>query len=141
VNIVIVGCGRYGALLANRLSSRDHNVVIIDRSKEALKGLSAEFGGFAITGDAAELSVLRMAKIEEADCLFSVSNQDTLNLMVTQVAKYIFGVPKVIARVYQPSYEPIFRKFDIEMISPIQLTLEAFLSFLEEDKESVPETP
>ena len=141
MNIVIVGCGRYGAPLASRLSARDHNVVVIDRRKEAFKALSSEFSGFTITGSAEELSVLLMGKIEEADCLFSVSNQDTLNLMVTQVAKYIFGVPKVIARVYKPSYEPSCRKFDIEMIRPTQLSLEAFLSILDEASEPARDIP
>ncbi|OEU78901.1 MAG: hypothetical protein BA865_15690 [Desulfobacterales bacterium S5133MH4] len=80
------------------------------------------------------MSVLRAAKIETADCLLSMCNEDTLNLMVTQVAKYIFGVPKVIARVYEPSYESMFRKFGIESISPIQLALEAFLDALGLDR-------
>ena len=141
MNIVIVGCGRYGALLANRLSACNHSVVVIDQRKEAFKALSSEFSGFTVTGNAAELSVLRTGKIEEADCLFSMSNQDTLNLMVTQVAKYMFGVPKVIARVYKPSYEPIFRKFDIEMVSPTQLTLEAFLGLLDGHGQTAQEIP
>jgi trk system potassium uptake protein TrkA len=133
--IVIVGCGRYGSLLANRLSSLGHSVVIIDRQENALKALSTEFSGFTITGNAGEVSVLRTAKIETADCLLSMCNEDTLNLMVTQTAKFIFGVPKVIAWVYKPSYESIFRKFGIEIISPIQLALEAFLQDLDLDRE------
>jgi trk system potassium uptake protein TrkA len=132
--IVIVGCGRYGSLLADRLSCLGHSVVIIDRQKNAFKALSAEFSGFTITGDASELSILHMAKIDAADCLLSMCNEDTLNLMVTQTAKFIFGVPKVIARVYKPSYESIFRKFGIEIISPIQLALEAFLQDLDLDR-------
>jgi trk system potassium uptake protein TrkA len=134
--IVIVGCGRYGSLLANRLSYLGHSVVIIDRRENAFKALSAEFSGFTLTGDAGESSVLRTAKIETADCLLSMCNEDTLNLMVTQIAKYIFGVPRVIARVYKPSYESIFRKFGVEIISPIQLALEAFLHALDPDTES-----
>jgi len=133
--IVIVGCGRYGALLANRLSYLGHSVVIIDRRENAFKALSAEFSGFTLTGDAGEPSVLRASKIETADCLLSMCNEDTLNLMVTQIAKYIFGVHRVIARVYKPSYESIFRKFGVEIISPIQLALEAFLQALGLDTE------
>ena len=133
--IVVVGCGRYGSLLANRLSSLGHSVVIIDRQTNAFKALSAEFSGFTITGDASEVSVLHRAKIDTADCLLSMCNEDTLNLMVTQTAKFIFGVPKVIARVYRPSYESMFRKFGIEIISPIQLALEAFLQDLDLDRE------
>lgn len=136
MDIVIVGCGRYGSLLANRLSHIGHSIVIIDRREDAFKALSAEFSGFTITGDASELSVLHMAKMDEADCLLSMCNEDTLNLMVSQTAKYVFGVSKVIARVYEPSYEPIFRKFGIAIISPIQLALEALLKALEQYPES-----
>ena len=131
--IVIVGCGRYGALFANRLSYLGHSVVIIDRRENAFKALSTEFSGFTITGDATELSVLHAAKIETADCVLSLCRDDTLNLMVTQVAKYIFSVPKVFARAYRPSYESIFDKFGIEIISPIRLSLKAFLEGLNLD--------
>ena len=127
MNAVIVGCGRYGSLLANRLSSLGHSVIVIDRRETAFKALSAEFSGFTIVGDAGELSVLRMAKMDTADCVLSVCNEDTLNLMVTQIAKNIFGVSNVIARVYEPSYEPIFRGFDIKIINPIQLAVESFI--------------
>lgn len=130
MNIVIVGCGRYGSLAANRLSSLGHSVIVIDRRETAFKALSPAFGGFTITGDASELSVLRLAKMDVADCVLSMCDEDTLNLMVTQIAKSVFGVPKVIARVYKPSYEPIFRDFDIEIISPIQLALERFVQAL-----------
>jgi len=77
MNINIAGCGRYGSLLANRLSSLGHSVVIIDRQENAFKALSTEFSGFTITGNAAELSVLREAKIEMADCLLSMFEVDT----------------------------------------------------------------
>lgn len=128
--VIITGCGRLGALLANQLSLIGHDVVIVDRREDSFKGLSVEFSGFKITGDATELSVLRLAKIDKADCLFSTCNEDNVNLMITQVAKYIFDVPKVIARVYNPSYESILRKFNIEIISPTKLTFEAFLQTL-----------
>lgn len=141
MNIIIVGCGRYGSLLANRLSSLGHDVVIVDRDENAFKGLSAEFSGFTIVGDASELSVLKMAKMDEAECLLSMCDEDTLNLMVTQMAKNIFGVPKVIARVYKPSYEATFRKYDIEIISPIQLSLEALLRAIEQYRGSENEAP
>ena len=47
--------------------------------------------------------------------------------MVTQVAKYVFGVPKVVARVYQPHYAPIFRRFGIDIVNPIELSMAAFV--------------
>lgn len=128
--IVIAGCGRVGSLLAGQLSREEHDVVIIDHSENAFDSLPGEFSGFKITGDATEFSVLKTAKIETADFLFATCREDTLNLMVAQVAKHIFGVPKVIARVYQVSYEDIFEKLNIDIISPTRLALNACLETL-----------
>lgn len=130
MHVVIVGCGRYGSLIANRLSAVGHDVVVIDDQELAFKNLSAEFSGFTITGDASELSVLKKANIKNAECLLSMCNEDTLNLMVTQIAKIIFAVPTVIARVYNPCYEPMFRKFGIDLVNPIELAVASFLGLL-----------
>ena len=135
MKIIIIGCGRYGSLLANRLSEEKHSVVIVDRKETAFSGLDPRFGGFKITGDASELSVLRSAGIHSADCLLAMCDEDTFNLMVTQIAKFIFNVPTVIARIYHPSFEPIFRKIGIQIISPIELTLNSLLNFLNTNEE------
>jgi trk system potassium uptake protein TrkA len=128
--IVIVGCGRYGSLLASELSGLGHSLVVIDHDESAFKGLSPQFSGYTILGNGSELAVLQQAKIDKADCVLAMCNEDTLNLMVSQIAKDVFAVPKVIARVYKPSYAPIFRKFGIEIINPIELALSAFMEAL-----------
>lgn len=129
--VVIVGCGRLGSLLANQLSSLGSSVVVVDRDEAAFNNLSTDFGGFRITGDAVELAVLRRAKIEKADCLLAVTSEDNLNLMVAQVAQTIFRVPKVLARVFNPSREKVFGQFGIETICPTQLSVDAFLRALQ----------
>ena len=136
--IIIVGCGRLGAILANQLSRLGRNVVVIDRDARAFENLSTEFSGFRITGDAAELLTLRQAKIDEADCLLAVTRHDNVNLMVAQVAKTIFQVPKVIARVFDPRREQIYRQFDIETICPTQLSADIFLQALQTPAEAEP---
>jgi trk system potassium uptake protein TrkA len=136
--IIIVGCGRLGAILANQLSRLGRNVVVIDRDASAFENLSTEFSGFRITGDAAELLILRQAKIGEADCLLAVTRHDNVNLMVAQVAKTIFQVPKVIARVFDPRREKVYRQFDIETICPTQLSADIFLQALQTPGEAGP---
>jgi len=125
--IVIVGCGRLGGMLANRLSAIGNQLVVIDRREAAFDKLSTEFSGFRITGDASELDVLRQAHTDQADYLFAITTQDNVNLMVAQIARKIFDVPKVIARVYDPARETIYREFGIETISPTKLSAEAFM--------------
>lgn len=133
--IIIVGYGRLGSLLAGRLSSLGCSVVVIDHKETAFDKVALGFSGFKITGDAAELDVLRQAKIDKADCLLAVTNQDNLNLMVAQVAKTVFQVPKVMARVYDPAREAVYSQFGIETISPTRLSADAFLTALQEPEE------
>lgn len=129
--IIIVGCGRLGSILANRLSSLGSSVVVIDRDEKAFDKLSSGFSGFRVIGDAAELEVLRQAKIDKADCLLAATRHDNLNLMVAQAAKVAFGVPKVLARLFDPSREKMYRQFGIETICPTDLSADAFLSALQ----------
>jgi len=135
LTIVIVGCGRLGAMLADQLSGLGSSVVVIDKDETAFDSLTDRFSGFQICGDAAELSVLRRARIEKADCLLAITQQDNVNLMVAQVARQIFGVPRVMARVYDPSRQEVYRQFGIETICPTQLSAEAFLGALRDRAE------
>lgn len=135
-NIVIVGCGRLGSSLANRLSQAGSRVVIIDRSRSSFSLLEPGFSGFRVTGDAAERNVLVEASIQEADCLIAATEKDTLNLMVAQVARHVFSVPKVLARVYDPKRETVFLDAGIEIVSPTRLMVDTFLAAVRAQQES-----
>lgn len=134
--VVIVGCGRLGSLLANQLSGLGSSIVVIDRDERAFEDLSTEFSGFRVTGDAAELAVLRQARIDKAECVLAITSYDNLNVMVAQVARTVFGVPKVIARVSDPSREAVYREFGIETICPTNLSAAAFLNALRDPGEA-----
>lgn len=130
--IVIVGCGRLGSLLALALSRQGNSVVIIDQDESTFELLSFDFTGFQITGDAAELDVLRQAKINKADCLLAVTGNDNLNLMVAQIAKVLFTVSTVLVRVFDPQREELYRDLGLVTISPTKLATEVFLQTLEQ---------
>jgi trk system potassium uptake protein TrkA len=130
-HIIIVGCGRLGGSLANQLSASGQRVVIIDRREGSFDKLTVDFSGFKILGDATELNILKMAQIEHADILFATTTHDNTNLMVAQVARAMFNVPRVIARVFDPLREAIYRDFGVETISPTKLSADAFLKILE----------
>ncbi|WP_305046821.1 potassium channel family protein [Geoalkalibacter sp.] len=131
--VVIVGCGRLGAGLAGRISLSGRSVVVIDRREDAFNLLPAEFSGFRILGDAVEHEVLREAHLAEARCLIAVTQKDTLNLMVAQVARLIFAVPRVLARVYDPRKDVFYQRFGIETISPTRLAAESLAKAVERD--------
>ncbi len=129
--IVVIGCGRLGSLLAAQLSAQGHSVVVIDRNEAAFENLSGEFSGFQIVGDAAELATLKQAKADKANCLLAVTREDNVNLMVAQIGKTVFEIPAVLARVFDPAREAIYAEFDIETISPTQLSADLFLQKLD----------
>ena len=129
--IVVIGCGRLGSLLASQLSSQGHSVVVVDQKESAFDNLSGEFSGFQIVGDASELATLRQAKADKANCLLAVTTEDNVNLMVAQIGKVVFEIPAVLARVFDPAREAIYREFGIETISPTHLSADLFLQKLE----------
>jgi trk system potassium uptake protein TrkA len=129
--IVVVGCGRLGSMLANRLSAAGHELVVIDKSEPQFDKLSTEYSGFRVVGDASELSVLRKAHTERADYLFATTTEDNVNLMVAQVAHNVFEVPHVIARVFDPAREAIYGELGVETISPTLLAADAFLAIVQ----------
>ncbi|MGB3300787.1 MAG: TrkA family potassium uptake protein [Phormidesmis sp.] len=135
--IIVIGCGRLGSLLAGQLSAQGHSVVVIDQREATFGNLSGEFSGFQIVGDAVELATLHKAKVEKADCLVAVTREDNVNLMVAQIAKVVFEIPIVMARVFDPAREVIYREFEIETISPTQLSADLFLQKLETQFEQV----
>jgi trk system potassium uptake protein len=128
--IVIIGCGRLGGVLANQLSRAGHKIVVVDQREGAFDKLSVDFSGFRLIGNAIELHTLHEAQIHQADCLFATTTSDNTNLMVAQVGKSVFNIPRVVARVFDPAREELYRSFGIETISPTKLSTDAFLKVL-----------
>ena len=117
MNFFIIGCGRVGSELAFRLYQNDHEVVVIDKNREALNGLSPEFRGRTIEGDVLAEHMLERAGIAEADGLATVTNLDTLNAVVGHIAGAIYKVPIVVARNYDPTMLPVLKAFSLNVIS------------------------
>ncbi len=102
MNVVIVGCGRVGAFLAGLLDSGGHTVTVIDRERAAFTHLPEGFRGTTLLGNGTDLDVLRQAGVERADAFVTLTDGDNRNLMAAQVAKHIFGVKQVLAKVNDP---------------------------------------
>jgi len=119
---IVIGCGRLGANLANTLSDEGGNVLIIDKNKDAFRKLSPSYGGLSIAGDATDLDVLQEAQISKASVVVAVSNSDNANIMVAQLARELFHIRRVIARLYDPERECIYREFGIDTICPAVLS-------------------
>jgi len=118
MNVVILGCGRVGAHLARTLAEEGHQVTVIDQDSSSFARLGGVFPGRMVVGIGIDEDVLRQAGIEQADAFVAVTNWDNTNVMAAQVAREIFGVRRVISRVYDPGREEIYRNLGLETICP-----------------------
>lgn len=119
---IIAGCGRLGANIANKLSEAGKDVIIIDNNSDSFRKLSPTFGGMEIKGDATEMFVLNEADIRNATSVIAVTNHDNTNIMIAQIAKEMFHIDNVIARLYDPDRECVYRDFGINTICPVVLS-------------------
>lgn len=132
--IIIVGCGRLGSHIANLFSKQSKSVVIIDKDDSAFRRLNVDFSGFTLEADALEEDVLLEAKIDKADIVLAVTDDDNTNIMVAQVAKKIYHVPKVISRLLDTEMQKVYEKLDIKIVCPTILSAEKFLDIITTNK-------
>jgi trk system potassium uptake protein TrkA len=117
MNFFVIGCGRVGSELAFRLYKNGHEVVVLDKNREALNGLPPEFRGRTIEGDVMAEKMLERAGIVDADGLATVTNSDTLNAVVGHMASTIYKVPIVVTRNYDPAMLPVLEAFGCNVVS------------------------
>jgi len=127
VHVVIVGCGRVGSTLARELEQGGHSVAVVDRKPEAFKRLGERFAGQAIAGIGFDRDVLRSAGIERAAAVAAVTNGDNSNILVARVARENFGVPRVVARIYDPRRAEIYERLGIATVATVKWTSERIL--------------
>jgi trk system potassium uptake protein len=124
MHIVVMGCGRVGSGLADRLDAEGHSVCTIDkRAREDLIYLSKGFGGTFIQGNGFNRSALAAANIEQADVFIAVTAGDNTNIVGARVARDQYRVPKVVARIYDPHRADIYRDLGIPTVATVRWTI------------------
>ena len=118
---VIVGCGRVGSTLAKLLVAEGHEVSVVDESPTAFKRLGAHFPGSVEVGTGIDSDVLKRAGAENADGFVAVTDGDNRNVMAALIAQRIFGVKKIVARLYDPPRGSLYRELGIETVCPTTL--------------------
>lgn len=124
--IIIVGCGRSGSMLANMLSEEGHDVVVIDKDKGSFKGLGSLFNGLTYQGKGSDLELLEEAGIRRADGIALMTNSDTSNATVAQIAKKIYKTKWVVAKIYDPELRDSLKDFGFDIICPTILISRLF---------------
>ena len=134
MKIIIVGCGKFGVRAAEDLTRKNHDVTIVDTDRESFHALSEEFTGRTICGMGYDKDVLIEAGVATADVLISCTNSDAINAVTVIVAKNVFHVPTVVARMYDPIRARMFESMGVYTVSITRLGVENVMDFLEDNR-------
>jgi len=130
VKIVIIGCGRVGAVLAEAFDGAGHEVIVVDLSTRAFDRLSGEFGGQAIRGDGTDEDTLRRAGAVGADIFLALTEGDNRNVMAAQVATENLEIPKVVAKINDPVRAAAYAELGVATVCRTTMMSDAIQSFL-----------
>jgi trk system potassium uptake protein len=129
VRIVIVGCGRVGAGLAERFARAGHEVTIVDTNSEAFTRLESDFPGQAIRADGTDEDVLRRIGTDGADMFFSLTEGDNRNVLAAQLATETFRVRQVVAKINDPVRAEAYTALGVATICRTRLLIDALARF------------
>ena len=130
--IVIMGCGRLGANLADYLYEQGHEVIVVDSDEDAFRKLSASYGGLTFISDATELETYDKLEIDEQPTMIVVTDSDNTNILISQVAREVYHVKTIICRLYDPQRECVYDEFHIDTICPTYLSVHRIEDILKE---------
>ncbi|MGH7687441.1 MAG: potassium channel family protein [Candidatus Dormibacteria bacterium] len=123
MHIVLVGCGRVGAGLAQALEAQGHSVAIIDKTRRAFRRLPQDFKGITVEGSGFDREALEEAQIERADALAAVTSGDNSNVLTARIARETYGIQSVVARIYDPRRAEIYQRLGIPTVATVTWTV------------------
>ena len=124
--VIVVGGGKVGYYLAKELIESGHEVVLLEKDRAQADQIADEIGSIVIPHDGCEGKYLAEAGANRADIVAAVTGDDEDNLVICQMAKHHFDVPRTIARVNNPKNEHLFKHLGVdELISPTRMILGA----------------
>lgn len=135
-----MGCGRVGTLLTQELSKAGHEITVIDKRASAFAKLPPGFEAKTIVGLGFDRDVLEEAGIKEADAFLAVSSGDNSNIVSARVAREHYHVPKVIARIYDPTRADIYERLNIPTVSTTRWGVKQMILMLSHPGEEIKET-
>jgi len=125
--VIVAGGGKVGSNTAAALLKQGHEVTLLEKNRSRFALLEERFEHIARYGDATELFVLERAGVERADLVIAATGDDEDNLIVCQVAKDKYDVPKVIARVNDPRNQQHFDMVGIALTVSATRTILALI--------------
>ena len=144
--VVIVGCGRVGSAIAKRTLRQGHEVSVLDENQEAHALLDHDMdqtwedaGGRFTVGTALEVAALHEAGIDQSDVVVCSTNGDNTNIIVAQLAKKRFQVPKVVVRVLDPYRAEWYQQQGLHTVCPTQVAIDMLTDAVIGEPETVVE--
>jgi trk system potassium uptake protein TrkA len=123
MHVIVVGCGRVGSEVALNLSaSSEHDVVVIDRKVDAFRRLGENFAGTTMVGVGFDRDVLVDAGIAPDCAVAAVTSGDNSNILIARTAREVFGVARVVARIYDPRRASIYERLGIATVASVAWT-------------------
>ncbi len=126
-HFVIMGAGRVGVMLARTLEASGHTVAVIDQDERAFQPLRKGFEGRLVTGVGFDEDTLKRAGITEAYAFAAVSSGDNSNIIAARVAREMFKVKNVVARVYDPNRAEFFQRMGIPTVASVRWSTDQVL--------------
>jgi trk/ktr system potassium uptake protein len=124
VFVLVIGGGKVGYYLTKELIGSGHEVVLMEKDRDRANQIADEIGSIVISHDGCEGKYLAEAGANRADIVAAVTGDDEDNLVICQMAKHHFDVPRTIARVNNPKNEELFKHLGVdELISPTRMIL------------------
>ncbi|MBS1714760.1 MAG: TrkA family potassium uptake protein [Armatimonadetes bacterium] len=133
MNVLILGCGRSGAMLALHLSADGHNVTLVERDPEALRRLGTSYPCRIVVGDGLDEDVLLKAGVAEADAFMAMTRGDNTNLMAAQIVQRKYKVARIAVKVADPMRAEAYRKLGLFCINASALIAGMCRDFLSEN--------
>jgi len=122
--IIVVGGGKVGYYLSKSLLEEENEVLVIEEKPERCARINDELGVNILIGDGSDVHCLEQAGVKRADVVIAVTGEDEDNLVICQIAKQKFQVPRTIARLNNPKNGKIFRELGIDVtVSSTELIL------------------
>lgn len=133
---IIVGCGRVGSELATALVADGHTVAVVDKDPRSFRRLPTSFRQ-TVTGVGFDRDVLLEAGVERAAAVAAVTSGDNSNILSVRVAREVFGVENVVARIYDPRRAVIYQRLGIATVATVTWTTQQVLRRMTPERSAV----
>ncbi|MCU1488728.1 MAG: transport system, NAD-binding component, partial [Acidimicrobiaceae bacterium] len=134
VRVIVVGCGRVGSRLSLELLRDGHEVVVIDKQEKAFRRLPPGWGGQALVGAGFDRDVLELAGAKGAHALAAVTSGDNSNILCARIARESYGIPNVVARIYDPRRAEIYQRLGLPTVATVTWTTDQVMRKLFPDQ-------